>query len=129
MTVGLEKTQLVSVFPGKSAGDVHPSEGSQLRRRGENFGQEHRSTNVVPGPANPWDLQQSSPQERPNQGSFTKRAAMACSNSRDRSAEFRDRVQSLKVQNLNSSNANLRHTNGSAAVVAREADQFNDIAR
>ena len=39
-------------------GDIHPSEGSQLRRRGENFGQEHSSTNVVSGPANPWDLQQ-----------------------------------------------------------------------
>jgi len=83
MTVGLEKAQLVSVFPGESA-------GSQLRCRGENFGQEHSSTNVVSGPAkSSWDLQQSSPQERPNQCSFTNRAAIACSSSRDRTAEFR----------------------------------------
>ena len=99
MTVGLEKAQLVSVFPGESAGieecllvclmisnfygcdnifsllqcyltfccyyptlghdDIHLFAGSQLRRRGENFGQEHSSTNVIPGPAkSSWDLKQ-----------------------------------------------------------------------
>jgi len=51
---------------------------------------------------------------------------MACS-SRDRTAEFRNTVRSLKGRNLNS-NGHLRRANGSA-VVTREASQFMDIAR
>jgi len=51
---------------------------------------------------------------------------MACS-SRDRTAEFRNTVRSLKGRNLNS-NGHLGRSNG-AVVATREASQFMDIAR
>ena len=46
-------------YPNLGHNDIRLSAGSQLRCRGENFGQEHSSTNVVSGPAkSSWDLQQ-----------------------------------------------------------------------
>merc|ERR1719402_1091055 len=51
---------------------------------------------------------------------------MACS-SRDRTAEFRNTVRSLKGRNLNN-NGHLGRSNG-AVVATREASQFMDIAR
>jgi len=51
---------------------------------------------------------------------------MACS-SRDRTAEFRNTVRSLKGRNLNN-NGHISRSNG-AVVATREASQFMDIAR
>jgi len=83
---------------------------------------------VISGPsAGSWD--QVSPHASPNPRTAAKlqqELNMASNSSRDRTAEFRNTVRSLKGRNLNNGHLGL-HRNG--GLVAREATQFMDIAK
>lgn len=83
---------------------------------------------MISGPsAGSWD--QASPHASPNPRTAAKlqqELNMTSNSSRDRTAEFRNTVRSLKGRNLNNGHLGL-HRNG--GLVAREATQFMDIAK
>lgn len=109
---------------------MFPGTSQHLRRRGEGSTSEPANGGYVVSSSGQTSWDQVTPQSSPNPRAAARAApgdAMATS-SRDRTAEFRNTVRSLKGRNLNNGHLPHRASNG-GHVVAREASQFMDIAK